>query len=514
MRFGPYVLVEKLGEGATGDVHLAVPAPTLGVPSPVVVKRLWAELSTQERMIERFLHEAELAIAVSHPNVARVYDVGRVGDTYYIAGELVPGWSALDLFERAQAARAVPPIGAVVSIGLDWLAGLSAIHGAVHPNGLRLEIIHRDLSARNLMIDEDGRGRVIDLGLGKSAVQRWRTQTGVVMGSPGYMSPEQALGHPVDRRSDLYSVAVVLFELLTLVPYIPRGPALGMVLANAQAEARSLRATRADVPEAVDRAVAWALARRPEDRVPTAAKLAAALAAAARIEPAADLIARLFGEDIEARRRRRREAIEAVDVESEATEVTTRLVTRPSVEPAVALAATRTEGASLGSLHPRRSRVPWIAAPWLVLAGLASLAVLLVRPPPADPIPLAEPVSTPSATAVARPPPPPVPLEPPPPDRSAPKPARTIARSTAPPPPDQAAREPAPRELAPAHGDERTRLMTRAKAMLDEIQRRAAEGEAMEDLEFRVRGATHLNSIDDMRREIERAEQDLGRQGQ
>jgi serine/threonine-protein kinase len=260
-----------------GDVHLARSLDP-GVPSPVVVKRLHGELVSEPNIVRRFRHEAELAARIDSPYVAKVFDAGSVGDALYIAMEHIAGWPLTRVIAELAAHGGPPHVHAAARMMEGAIAGLAALHGSVDPaTGAPLEIIHRDIAPKNIMIDEEGRSRLIDLGIGRSTARDWKTRTGVTVGTPGYMPPEQIFGDGIDHRADIYAAGVVLFELLTLTAYIERGPVGQMLQASRVVRPRAPSSVRGDVPRALDAVVMKAVALDPDDRFSSAAELFAAL---------------------------------------------------------------------------------------------------------------------------------------------------------------------------------------------------------------------------------------------
>lgn len=277
-RFGGYVLLESLGSGAMGDVHLARPLDSSrGLPSPLVIKRLHGSLTERGDFVRRFRHEAEIATSVDDPHVAKVYDVGAVGPTLYIAMEHVSGWPLSKVLASTRDAKREISLASAANIVTGALAGLSALHTATDPTGAALGIVHRDISPKNLMMGADGRTRLIDLGLGKSRRQDWKTQTGVVMGSPGYMAPEQVTAESVDHRADLYAIGIVFFELLTSKPYVPRGTIPMMLAASVAPRLVAPSSIRAEVPPGLDAVVLRSLAHDPDERFQSASEMADAI---------------------------------------------------------------------------------------------------------------------------------------------------------------------------------------------------------------------------------------------
>ena len=225
--FGPYLLLARLGKGGAGSAYLARHRDEVhGAPvdaRPLVVKILHPRLTERPEFIKRFRHEADVAVRVSSPHVVRVLDAGRVGEQPYIAMDYIRGWTLSRLNSRMAETDVRMALSLALELTLQSLQGLVALHEATDRAGRPLETVHRDLAPKNIMVGDDGRVRLIDLGLGKSRAQDWKTGTGTVMGSPGYMAPEQVTGDPVDQRTDLYAVGVVLHELLTGQRYVKPG---------------------------------------------------------------------------------------------------------------------------------------------------------------------------------------------------------------------------------------------------------------------------------------------------
>jgi serine/threonine protein kinase len=248
------------------------------LPELVVVKIMHSERTQQRGAIERFVHEAQVAVRLSSPHIAEIYEMGALGDRHYIAMEYVPGPTLVDVLKDLWTKGKPPHFAAVMAIVAGLLEALHALHTARDPDsGAALEAIHRDIAPKNVIVGEDGRVRLIDLGLGKSRLGTWKTKAGALLGTLGYMAPEQAAGLPVDLRGDLYAVSVICFELLTLEAYLSRGSNAEM-LASAQAPVfRRPSTIRPDLPPHIDAALERALAIKPEERFPSAKALMEAL---------------------------------------------------------------------------------------------------------------------------------------------------------------------------------------------------------------------------------------------
>ncbi|MEQ9497785.1 MAG: serine/threonine-protein kinase [Deltaproteobacteria bacterium] len=287
-RFGPFLLLERLGEGASSTVYLARLAGS--TPGLFVIKALHRHLFDDERVVARFKHEAAMAVRIDSPYLARAHALGAIDGQLYIAMEHVAGAPLSAILRMLTSRDRRIPVFDAVDIALDMLRGLEALHDAKDPKtGADLGFVHRDIAPKNVIITDSKRAVIVDLGVGKSNRQSWRTATGAVVGTPGYMSPEQLVGAKVDCRADLYAVGVVLWEMLTLRRYVKTSKSVAEVLENAAA-ARFVPPSklRADVSPVLDAAVERALERTPEDRYPDAASFIAALEAVRRNAEATD----------------------------------------------------------------------------------------------------------------------------------------------------------------------------------------------------------------------------------
>jgi serine/threonine-protein kinase len=201
-----------------GSVHLARRTDDGLV---CVIKQMRAEIANDATVSQRFLREAQISSLLAHPNIARLIDAWREDGALHLAMEYVPGPDLDTILKRSRSiGRPIPPELAV-AVSLDVLGALHYAHECRDPTGAPLEIVHRDLTPRNVMVSFDGEVKLIDFGIARADLGSFRTSPGNLVGTPAYMSPEQALGQTIDKRSDVYSWAVVLFEMLTGRPVIP-----------------------------------------------------------------------------------------------------------------------------------------------------------------------------------------------------------------------------------------------------------------------------------------------------
>jgi serine/threonine protein kinase len=209
-RLGRYQLVRRLGIGGMAELYLARSSGIEGFEKLVTVKRIRPDMAHDGQLIRMFLDEARLAARLQHANVAQVFDVGEAEGSYFFAMEYVEGH---DLAHILKAAGALP-IEHALYIAIGVAAGLHYAHERLDGNGRPLEIVHRDVSPSNILVTWDGGVKLVDFGIAKARLRSTVTRAGYTKGKLQYMSPEQAAGVTVDRRSDVYSLGLVLREML------------------------------------------------------------------------------------------------------------------------------------------------------------------------------------------------------------------------------------------------------------------------------------------------------------
>ncbi len=254
-----YTLVSRLGSGGMADVWLASDE-MLG--RQVALKFLVERFAQDTQFVERFRREAQAAAGLQHPNIVGVYDRGEDGGRYWIAMEYVEGASLKDLIRRGLG------VGEAVELIRQVLAGAKF----AHEHG----IIHRDLKPQNVLVDRQGRARVADFGIARAGASEI-TQTGSVLGTAQYLSPEQAQGLETTAASDLYSIGVMLYEALTgQVPFEAETP-VAVALKQISEPARPPSQINPQVPPALDAVVLRALAKDPVARYASADEFLRAL---------------------------------------------------------------------------------------------------------------------------------------------------------------------------------------------------------------------------------------------
>jgi serine/threonine-protein kinase len=266
---GKYHSIAALGSGGMSKVHLAVVRGPAGFHKLVVLKELRANLSSDDQYLPMFLDEARLAARLNHPNVVQTNEVGQSGETYFIAMEYLDGQPLTSVLRRTSAAGGLP-LACALRIVADVCAGLHHAHELREFDGSPLHVVHRDISPQNIFITYDGQTKVVDFGVAKADGRTVQTRAGVLKGKIRYMAPEQARGEAVDRRADIFSLGVVLYEMVA-VRRLWQGRDI-----DALQELRAGRIPvspkdfRPDLPDAIDRICRRALASAPDERYATA----------------------------------------------------------------------------------------------------------------------------------------------------------------------------------------------------------------------------------------------------
>jgi serine/threonine protein kinase len=215
IQFGKYFLLERINMGGMAEVFRAKAYGVEGFERLVAVKKILPSISEDKEFIRMFIDEAKIAVQLSHANIAQVFDLGRVGGSYYIALEHVHGRDLRALYDRCREKSAPMPVAQACFIIQKVCEGLDYAHNKRHENGDELGLVHRDVSPQNVLVSFEGEVKIIDFGIAKAAGRCSRTQAGILKGKFAYMSPEQERGQAINRRSDVFSTGIVLYELLT-----------------------------------------------------------------------------------------------------------------------------------------------------------------------------------------------------------------------------------------------------------------------------------------------------------
>jgi serine/threonine-protein kinase len=271
--FGSYLLLDRLDVGGTAEVFLASgPSGRL-----CAVKRLLPGMESDPEVVGLFLGEARLTSRLSHPGTVEVLDVGRVGASYFIAMEYVAGADLAAVLSRLSATGRRMDPGLCAWVAREAALALDHAHRCTGPDGRLLGLVHRDVSPQNVLLAWDGAVKLIDFGIASAGPGR-REEEGVLRGKVSYMSPEQAVGRPTDRRSDVFALGAVIHEMITGRRLFRGESPLAVLDRIRTAEVEPPSRLAPGVAPELDRAVLRALARDPEARHPWAGDLAAELA--------------------------------------------------------------------------------------------------------------------------------------------------------------------------------------------------------------------------------------------
>lgn len=213
--FGNYFLLERVNVGGMAEVFKAKAIGVRGFERSVAVKRILPNIAEDEEFIAMFIDEAKIAVQLTHANIAQIFDLGKVEDSYFIALEYIRGKDFRAIFNRCRSRGKPMPVPLVCYAIMKVCEGLDYAHQKRDADGQLLNLVHRDVSPQNLLISYEGEVKIIDFGIAKAAGKAGQTQSGILKGKFGYMSPEQIEGLEIDRRSDLFGLGICLYEMLT-----------------------------------------------------------------------------------------------------------------------------------------------------------------------------------------------------------------------------------------------------------------------------------------------------------
>ena len=298
-QFGKYTLIGELAVGGMAEVYLGIQQGLQGYLKVVTIKRMLPHLNGLPEYVTMFFDEARLGARLEHPNIVRTYEFGEHDGQYFTVMEYLPGEDLVKILNRASATKEPLPLNIGVYIAMQICSGLHFAHELTDTEGKPLGLVHRDVNPSNVIITYGGEVKLIDFGVAKATTNASQTLAGTIKGKLAYMSPEQVLGHELDRRSDVFSTGVVLWELLTARPLFARENEAATLYSIMNDPIPNVRQFRPDVPRELDAMVARALARSPADRFESCETMLYALESFLNTQPKVDvrLVARML-EDI------------------------------------------------------------------------------------------------------------------------------------------------------------------------------------------------------------------------
>ncbi len=350
---GRYELLLELASGGMGSVYVGRQRGAAGFERLVAIKRMHPHLAQDPELTLAFHEEARIASLIRHPNAVQVVDVYEERGEHLLVMEYIEGGAVSTLVSaaRRRSLKIARPVA--LRIAIDALRGLHAAHELVGLDGNPLQVVHRDVSPQNILVASDGTVRLTDFGIARALQRLVHTATGSLKGKLRYMSPEQAMNRPVDRRADVFALGIVLYEMLSGDKLYAGDTDLEVLQAAANGQIAPLSSKSPDVPRDLEAIVMTALAFEPDARYPTALSFAEALErwavqsreAATQSDVAAH-VRTLLGESIEGRRR------QIQDLVTGRAPISLRSGVNPIVHPGTPTASPSILGARSSGAHP------------------------------------------------------------------------------------------------------------------------------------------------------------------
>jgi serine/threonine protein kinase len=272
--FGKYLLLDRINIGGMAEVWRGKQVGASGFERLVAIKRILPNIAEDEEFITMFIDEAKITVQLTHANIAQVYELGHVQNSYFIAMEYIAGKDMRAIFDRCRKKSEPAPVPLTCYAVSKLCEGLDYAHRKKDGMGRDMNIVHRDVSPQNILISYEGEVKVIDFGIAKAAGKATKTQAGILKGKFAYMSPEQIRGLPLDRRSDVFAIGVCLYELLTGERLFVGDSDFSVLEKVRKAEVTPPSHFNKRVPEALEKIVLRALAKEVDDRYQYASEVA------------------------------------------------------------------------------------------------------------------------------------------------------------------------------------------------------------------------------------------------
>ena len=273
IQFGKYLLLERVNIGGMAEVFKAKTFGVQGFERFVAIKRILPSMSEDDEFINMFVDEARIAVQLSHSNVVQIYELAKFENQYYIAMEFVGGKDMRQVLDRLREKGVTVPIPAAAYIASKICDGLDYAHRKQDPSGRPMNIIHRDVSPQNILVSYEGDVKITDFGIAKAEDRASKTQAGVLKGKFAYMSPEQVRGLPIDHRSDIFAVGILLYEMVTGERLFIGESDFSTLERVRNAEVPPPRMHNEAIPEVLESIMLKALARDREERYQWASEL-------------------------------------------------------------------------------------------------------------------------------------------------------------------------------------------------------------------------------------------------
>ena len=390
-RLGRYELIRLLAKGGMGEVHLARTRGLGGFERLVVIKCALPALA--ERTQSMLLAEARLAATLQHTNIVQVHDVDTDGQIVFLAMEYLHGQDLRAISQRSWGAKQALPLDQALAIVIAVCAGLHYAHDKRDNDGSLLEIVHRDVSPSNVFVTYDGGVKLIDFGIAKATTLPSETQLGTLKGKPGYMSPEQCRCEPLDRRSDVFCLGILLYELTTGRKAFRADNEYQLTKQIIEHQPAAPSTLEPDFPRALEAIIMRALAKDRRDRQPTALALQdelGELCRARRLDLSqlalGRMMANLFADEIAAWQAAQRAGQSLVD------HVIKRTTTTAAIVPESPIGTVETAVPTTTAPRPQRASRSWMVVVAGAVVAVAAAIIIYIRggttaPAPAPPAP-------------------------------------------------------------------------------------------------------------------------------
>jgi len=274
VKFGQYVLLEKIATGGMAEVWKARMRGVEGFQKIVAIKKILPHLSDNQDFIEMFIDEAKLAAQLNHNNIIHIYDLGKIQSSYYIAMEYIDGFDLKTILRRGEERGQPMQVELALFIASKIASALDYAHRKHDFEGKEMGLVHRDVSPQNVLISQEGDIKLCDFGIAKAASKASHTQAGALKGKLQYMSPEQAWGRHIDKRSDIFALSTVLFEMLTGRKLFTGDNELSILEQVREARVATPSEINDEVTPEIDRIVQKALEKDAANRYQTAGEMA------------------------------------------------------------------------------------------------------------------------------------------------------------------------------------------------------------------------------------------------
>jgi serine/threonine protein kinase len=278
-RFGNYTLLKRIKSGGMAEVFLAKTTGMEGFEKHVAIKRILPHLTESKEFVEMFIDEAKLTVQLNHANIAHIYDFGRRDNVYYIAMEFIHGRDVNALFKDAFRRKTPLPLSLCCFVMQQVCDGLDYAHRKRGPDQRELGIVHRDVSPANILVSYEGAVKIIDFGIAKAVSKLSMTRPGLIKGKISYMSPEQMRGQPIDRRSDIFAVGIIFYEVLAGRRLFAAKTDVDTIRSVIKGAIPPLESVRPDAPPQLLQIVMRALERDPDKRYAWASEMSTDLQA-------------------------------------------------------------------------------------------------------------------------------------------------------------------------------------------------------------------------------------------